>query len=129
MSEAIAQTYGFSELSPRDAATRPDLVTVDVRQAHELVGDLGHIPGVTHLPLEALLGQGPSPAWSTDTPLLVVCRSGARSAHAAMMLGAWGFSEVYNLAGGMLAWNGDRLPTSRAREDVLPAHGPQRDAR
>lgn len=129
MTEAIAQSHGFSELSPGEAAARPDLVVLDVRQADELYSEMGHIAGAMHLPLNALIAQGPPPNWTADMPLLVVCLSGSRSTHASMMLGAWGFSNVYNLSGGMLAWHGARLPVSRSREDIAPIHGPQRSAR
>ncbi len=40
-------------------------------------------------------------------PLLVYCRSGARSARAAKQLEALGFKTVYDLKGGILAWEKD----------------------
>jgi len=46
-------------------------------------------------------------------PIVVVCRSGARSANACAMLGKQGFSEVYNLAGGMIAWQKGKLPVEK----------------
>ncbi|MBA2321348.1 MAG: rhodanese-like domain-containing protein, partial [Deltaproteobacteria bacterium] len=45
--------------------------------------------------------------------LLLICRSGGRSAQAAQALGAMGFATVYNLTGGMMAWNDAQLPVSR----------------
>jgi rhodanese-related sulfurtransferase len=39
-----------------------------------------------------------------DQPVVVHCRSGARSAMAQGLLMANGFSNVRNLKGGMLAW-------------------------
>ncbi|HEX9844606.1 MAG TPA: rhodanese-like domain-containing protein [bacterium] len=115
MSEAIAQNFGFSELLPREAAQRPDLIAVDVRQPEELSGPLGHIPGATHIPLDRLLSAGAPADWERDAPLLLVCRSGARSTHAAMQLAQWGFTRLHNLTGGMIAWNGARLPVARQR--------------
>ena len=41
---------------------------------------------------------------------MTVCRSGARSAQAAVMLGKAGFKEVANLSGGMLRWRAQRFP-------------------
>lgn len=38
--------------------------------------------------------------------VIVHCRSGMRSMKACMMLEQMGFSNVKNLAGGILAWNG-----------------------
>jgi rhodanese-related sulfurtransferase len=43
-------------------------------------------------------------------PIVVVCRSGARSAQATVMLGRSGFERVANLSGGMLRWRAQRLP-------------------
>ena len=42
-----------------------------------------------------------------DAPVLVMCRSGARSYHAGMFLKQNGFERVYNLAGGVIAWSQD----------------------
>jgi sulfur dioxygenase len=47
-------------------------------------------------------------------PVVTVCRSGARSAQAALQLAKAGFTDVANLAGGMLRWNAERLPTEGA---------------
>jgi sulfur-carrier protein adenylyltransferase/sulfurtransferase len=123
MSEAIAQpqSVGFLELAPREAAQRTDLTVVDVRGANELTGELGHIPGAQHLPLDHLIAFGPPSHWDADTPLLLVCRSGARSARAAMQLATAGFTGLHNLAGGMIAWHGARLPVTRERPRLRAA--------
>lgn len=103
----------FTQMTPQEAAERNDLTVVDVRQKDELKGDLGHIPGAHHIPLQRLVSAGPPSKWATDTPLLLVCRSGARSATAASRLAQLGYTELYNLRGGMAAWNRAGLPTSR----------------
>ena len=43
-------------------------------------------------------------------PVVMVCRSGARSAQATVMLANAGYAKVANLAGGMLRWRAQRLP-------------------
>jgi len=48
-----------------------------------------------------------------EKPVVVVCRSGARSANACALLGKQGFAEVYNLAGGMIAWQKASLPVKK----------------
>jgi len=45
-----------------------------------------------------------------QTPVVAVCRSGARSAQATLMLGKAGFEKVANLSGGMLRWRAQRFP-------------------
>jgi sulfur dioxygenase len=88
---------------------RRDVRLVDVREPTEFVGELGHIDGAELLPLGRL--RDALAAWARDASLVVVCRSGARSAQAALILEAAAFSKVANLAGGMIAWRGAGLPT------------------
>lgn len=85
-----------------------DIQLIDVREAHEFTDTLGHIHGARLLPLSELAG-------STDgidrrRPVVAVCRSGARSAQATVMLQKPGFRDVANLAGGMLRWRAEGLP-------------------
>ena len=76
---------------------------VDVRSLSEFSGELGHIPGAQLNvldTLEAHLHELPK-----DKCVIFVCRSGARSARAALMAALAGLKNVYNLKGGMLRWN------------------------
>ena len=50
--------------------------------------------------------------WNRDDELVIVCRSGARSARAAEALAAMGFRRVMNLTGGMLAYTAAGLPVA-----------------
>ena len=43
-------------------------------------------------------------------PVVAVCRSGARSAQATVILQQAGYKDVANLAGGMLRWRADGRP-------------------
>jgi sulfur dioxygenase len=45
-----------------------------------------------------------------------VCRSGARSAQAVVLLSKAGFADVANLAGGMLRWRAEANPVEAARD-------------
>lgn len=81
---------------------------VDVREADELVSD-GRIAGALHVPLGALSERAGDLAGER---LVIVCRSGARSAMAADALRASGF-EAYNVDGGILRWERDGLPVER----------------
>ena len=84
-----------------------DVQVLDVREPEEFNGPLGHVPGARLIPLgtlkEKLSGLG------KDQPIVVVCRSGARSAQATVMLGKAGFEKVANLSGGMLRWRSQRF--------------------
>lgn len=81
---------------------------VDVREPAEFTGGLGHIPGARLLPLAAL-GER-SAEIDRAKPVVTVCRSGARSAQALVLLQKSGFAQVANLAGGMLRWRAEGLP-------------------
>lgn len=75
---------------------------VDVREADEFDGPLGHLEGSERI------GPGDLKAacegWPRTQPVLLVCRSGRRSSMAAQALAAQGFSRVLNLRGGMIAY-------------------------
>ncbi|MCD6043632.1 MAG: ethe1 [Burkholderiales bacterium] len=80
---------------------------VDVREPDEFNGPLGHVPGAKLIPLGTLAGA--CGELSRDKPLVTVCRSGARSAQATVLLGKAGFDQVANLSGGMLRWRAQRF--------------------
>ena len=80
---------------------------VDVREPDEFTGPLGHVPGAKLIPLGLLLQR--KSALDPEKPIVIVCRSGARSAQATVLLGKAGFEKVANLSGGMLRWRTQRL--------------------
>ncbi|MBC7802390.1 MAG: MBL fold metallo-hydrolase [Candidatus Parcubacteria bacterium] len=81
---------------------------VDVREPDEYTGPLGHVPGAKLVPLGNLVQR--ISELKKDQPVVMVCRSGARSAQATVLLKNAGFSRVANLAGGMLRWRSQRFP-------------------
>lgn len=72
---------------------------VDVRTPGEF--GAGHIDGALNIPVQELTSRVDE--LSSDTPVVVYCRSGARSSSAAGTLRANGFEEVHDL-GPMSAW-------------------------
>jgi sulfur dioxygenase len=84
-----------------------DVQIVDVREPDEFNGPLGHVPGAKLVPLGVLAGK--TGDMEKRTPIVVVCRSGARSAQATLVLGKAGFDKVANLSGGMLRWRAQRF--------------------
>lgn len=73
---------------------------IDVREKHELSGELGSIVGAQNVPM-AEVTQAASD-WDRQQPLLIVCRSGRRSRQVCEQLVGMGFTHVTNLRGGML---------------------------
>ncbi len=80
----------------------PEVQVVDVREPAEFNGSLGHLRGARLIPL----GELPQRLAELDRarPVVAVCRSGTRSAQAALILAKAGFADVANLGGGMLRW-------------------------
>lgn len=106
---------GFWEIEPPWVEEHAaGLQIVDVREADEFAGPFGHIAGARLLPLGDLGKRAGELA--KDHPIVTVCRSGARSAQAAVMLRKAGFEKVANLAGGMLRWRAQNLPVRGARD-------------
>jgi sulfur dioxygenase len=105
---------GISEIVPSWVEDHPEgLQILDVREADEFSGPLGHISGAMHLPLGELPKR--SGEISKDRPIVAVCRSGARSAQATVLLKQAGFGKVANLSGGMLRWRAEGYPVEGGR--------------
>lgn len=102
----------MKEVSPQEGQQllAQGALLVDVREPDEYTEV--HAQGAQLMPLsefESRYSDLPK-----DKPLLMICRSGARSARAGEYLLAHGYSDVTNLAGGTLAWKEAGLPVEEA---------------
>ena len=97
----------IEEVDPRTGQTMVDegATLLDVR--HQEEWDAGHAPEAVFLPLDQLGDRYTE--LLPDQPIVVICRSGARSAKAAEALVGAG-DQAVNLAGGMKAWVAEGLP-------------------
>jgi phage shock protein E len=100
----VGQNRGMSdvpEIGVEELVRRREAgaLVLDVRQPAEY--EAAHVPGAILVPLDQLAAR--QEEIPRDEPLLVICRSGARSAAAAGALIAAGY-DATNVAGGMLAW-------------------------
>jgi len=96
------------ELQAALAAQTPPLL-LDVREYPEFAA--GHLKGARLIPLaeiERRAGELPK-----DQPMVCMCRSGRRSAEAASTLARLGFTNVSQLAGGVMAWEQAGLPVEK----------------
>ena len=106
---------GIWELSPAVLEEHQgEVQVVDVREREEYDGPLGHIRGARLIPLSELPSRAGELAM--DKPVVAVCRSGARSAQAVVLLSKAGFADVANLAGGMLRWRAEGNPVEAGRD-------------
>jgi len=99
------EPHGLEELT---GAHQGAVQILDVREAGEFTGPLGHIGGAVLIPLGELAGRAAE--LSRERPVVAVCRAGGRSAQATVILQQAGFKEVANLTGGMLRWRAEGHP-------------------
>ena len=100
---------GIWEIEPWALVERlSDIQVIDVRESTEFNDALGHIPGAKLIPLSVLKDRHAD--IDPSRPIVTVCRAGARSAQASVLLAKAGFPIVANLAGGMLRWRVERMP-------------------
>ncbi len=96
----------FKEITPDELLSwigeGKDLLLVDVREDYEY--NDGHIPGSILMPLGELVEN--HERLDREKEIVLICRSGQRSGVAAQFLSEEGYTEVYNMVGGMLAWRG-----------------------
>jgi rhodanese-related sulfurtransferase len=109
---ATLHPSGYRDVDPvRVAEARDTVRVVDVREPAEFVGELGHVPGAEIVPLGSI--EHAAKTWDKDQEIVLVCRSGVRSARAATLLALLGFRRPMNMVGGMIAWNEARLGVER----------------
>ena len=83
-----------------------DFQLIDVREDFEY--EMSNLGGVL-IPLGGILIEADK--INKTKPVVVMCRSGKRSAAAIMQLEQHGFTNLYNLKGGILAWASEIDPT------------------
>jgi len=110
----------YAEVSPAEAQglidTRASLIVIDVREPSEYCDPVGaaslppgHIPGAINLPWSSGVLAQRYTDLSAGDDILVICKGGGRGAAASAFLCARGFTSVKNVAGGMLAWEGETV--------------------
>ena len=105
---------GVRDVGPNDATrmlNHDNAIMIDMRNDKDY--QAGHIVNAVHLPEcnESTLKRLEK---FRKRPLIVYCRSGQKSAGVCGKLRKQGFEPVYNLKGGVLAWQNANLPLSRS---------------
>ncbi|OGT44762.1 MAG: sulfurtransferase [Gallionellales bacterium RIFOXYD2_FULL_52_7] len=90
---------------------RQGALLLDVREPSEYTEV--HAPNATLIPLGQLSARLNEISAYKDKPIVVMCRSGRRSAKAVHLLQEAGYSHVNNIAGGILAWEKSELKVVR----------------
>lgn len=112
----LVSTGGKDTINPQQATdliNREEAVVLDVRPMNDYAA--GHIINSRNIPLNALSKQLHTLDKFKQQPVIVTCRSGAQSGGACKTLRKEGFEKVYNLQGGVLAWQSANLPISKKK--------------
>lgn len=106
-------TGGASVSTPEavQLINRQDALVLDVRNVDEF--QKGHIINSRNIPLSQLESRLADIERHRDKPVIVACESGMRSANAAASLRKQGFTQVFNLSGGISAWQQAGLPVEK----------------
>lgn len=98
-------------LEATEMMNHQDAVVIDVRPAADYAK--GHILGAINLPINGFGNQLATLNKYRGKPIIINCRSGASSSMACGQLRKAGFETVYNLQGGIMAWESAGQPLTR----------------
>jgi thioredoxin 1 len=95
-----------------------DVQLLDVRTTEEF--NQGHIDNAMNIDIKSKEFDSKASGLYQDIPVYVYCKSGRRSSDAANRLKDMGFKEVYELKGGISAWNESGLPVKVVKPEPPP---------
>ena len=111
----LARTYigpgsgrGVGAMQAVTMINHNNAIIVDVRTDNEFQN--GHILNAIHIPLGLFESKIQELDAYKNRPIIASCQSGNRSGQALGLLKKRGFTDVYNLSGGILAWQNANLP-------------------
>lgn len=104
-------TKSYDDVVPDEAVrliNRENAAILDLREDAEITG--GTIHDAKHVPASALPQRLDELGSLKDVPLIAFCANGIRAPGACRLLKKHGFSKVYNLKGGLTAWEQANMP-------------------
>jgi rhodanese-related sulfurtransferase len=111
----IARLIGASNEIGTHEATRlmnqATTLVLDVREPAEFAA--GHLPKARNIPLKELAARLDEIAKYKERAVVVTCRNGPRAGSASRILKRAGFNTVYQLKGGLNAWQQASLPVEK----------------
>lgn len=104
---------GIQHISPRDAyeaLLSGEALLIDVREELEVITSSVEVENSFWFPMSTIVERYHQiPA---DRAILVICTHGERSSKIVNLLKVQGFTSVYNIDGGIQAWENEELPMS-----------------
>ena len=113
-STLIDAIRGIKQIGPAEATrliNHEDALVLDVREDKEFAD--GHIINSLHIPMAKVQNKLAELSKYKTSPVIVSCRSGARSNSICGMLRKNGFENVANLKGGVMAWQNASMPLNK----------------
>ncbi|MFC2011237.1 rhodanese-like domain-containing protein [Chloroflexota bacterium] len=106
------------DIIPQEAFTliqnnqnKPDFAILDVRTPEEFTD--GHIENAINIDFYSETFRDELDNLDKNKTYLIYCHSGSRSGKALNIMKGLNFKEVYNVSGGIMAWNAEGLPTTK----------------
>ena len=94
----------FKSITVQDLKTKldngEDFTLIDIREKQELA--ICKIPDAIHIPMQSI--SDVFNKINFDKPVVIMCKSGGRSAQVCDFLNAQGYFDIYNLYGGIISW-------------------------
>ncbi|WP_295428676.1 rhodanese-like domain-containing protein [uncultured Thiodictyon sp.] len=109
----VGERGNVEPLGATEMINHKDATVIDVRSAADFAA--GHIVNAVNIPMNGFKNQLAVLGKYKGKPIIVNCKSGGQSGAACEHLRKQGFEEVYNLKGGILAWQAANLPLSRKK--------------
>ncbi|MGH8289250.1 MAG: rhodanese-like domain-containing protein [Steroidobacteraceae bacterium] len=111
--EIRARAETFAAVSPQDAIRLMNrgAVVIDLRPVEQYA--TGHLAGARRIDGEQILKAGEMLKKYKQRPLIIYDESGSLGGSAARQLKTLGFTQAFNLRGGLAAWRSDNLPLEK----------------
>lgn len=109
----VGSKGSVTPLQATEMINHQDAVVVDVRPAADFLK--GHIINAMNIPMNGFKNQLGTLTKYKSKPIIINCRSGAQSSLACSQLRKAGFEQVFNLRGGIMAWEAASLPLTRKK--------------
>lgn len=107
-----AATAGLDPAGAVQLINREKGVVIDVCEPAEFAA--GHVGGAKNIPLSELESKLTGVVKNKSLPLILVCRSGARSGRALAIAKKLGYEQAQSLGGGLARWKAANLPIEKA---------------
>jgi len=105
----------FAAISPQDLIRLQNqgALVLDIRKPEDHAA--GHIAGSRQMDSHELVKASDSFKKYKEKPVVIYCYSGSTGASAARVLNGQGFTQVFNLRGGIGGWQSENLPVARGK--------------